>query len=93
MMDMRSKIESANDVKENDPSGLLTNLIKPALAPKRNQKGNLLTKCFCPKCETYHFLQMRWIGRGKPRKYCQRCKSQLFSRRFVDYSLVSELLE
>ena len=33
------------------------------------------TKCYCPMCETYHYLNINWRGNGIPRMYCNRCKS------------------
>jgi Zn ribbon nucleic-acid-binding protein len=33
-------------------------------------------KCYCPKCEQTHTMQILWIGKGTPRKFCQRCKSR-----------------
>ena len=31
-------------------------------------------ECRCPKCGKTHFLTFLWTGRGKPRKYCHRCR-------------------
>jgi hypothetical protein len=31
-------------------------------------------ECICPKCDQRHTVAFHWIGRGTPRKYCQRCK-------------------
>ena len=32
------------------------------------------TECICPKCGTIHKMRIRWIGRGIPRKFCEKCK-------------------
>ncbi|CAB1084096.1 hypothetical protein D1AOALGA4SA_11629 [Olavius algarvensis Delta 1 endosymbiont] len=31
-------------------------------------------ECICPKCDRKHSLNLHWIGRGTPRKYCHACK-------------------
>lgn len=31
------------------------------------------TICLCPLCRETHKLDMHWIGRGIPRKYCPNC--------------------
>ena len=36
-----------------------------------------LTECQCPKCGIGHFIKMRWVGTGVPRKFCLRCKSKI----------------
>ena len=33
--------------------------------------------CICPKCGEHHAMNLVWIGRGKPRKYCQQCKERI----------------
>jgi hypothetical protein len=38
--------------------------------------GEIMTICYCPKCERYHKIRIRWIGRGIPRIYCRCCKGQ-----------------
>ena len=34
-------------------------------------------KCICPMCGKKHTMNIYWIGRGAPRKYCQNCKGSL----------------
>jgi hypothetical protein len=34
----------------------------------------LKVECICPKCGKKHILNFHWIGRGKPRKFCQNCR-------------------
>ena len=34
-----------------------------------------MTRCYCPSCETYHYLEIEWTGKGIPRMYCNGCKS------------------
>ena len=36
-----------------------------------------LTECLCPKCRTYHRMKLNWIGRGIPRKFCEKCKHRI----------------
>ena len=38
--------------------------------------GEEMTTCWCPKCECFHEMRLRWIGRGIPRIYCRCCKGQ-----------------
>jgi hypothetical protein len=33
-------------------------------------------ECICPGCGKLHVMKMRWIGRGVPRKFCQRCRDR-----------------
>lgn len=33
--------------------------------------------CICPKCGDQHAMNLVWIGRGTPRKYCNQCKEHL----------------
>ena len=36
------------------------------------------TECLCPKCGLVHKMKIKWIGRGIPRKFCEKCsKSKL----------------
>lgn len=32
------------------------------------------TECLCPKCGAVHRMRIRWIGRGIPRKFCEKCR-------------------
>ncbi len=34
-------------------------------------------ECICPKCRQRHIMNLYWIGRGTPRKYCPTCRSGL----------------
>lgn len=38
-------------------------------------KESVTVECVCPKCETHHKMKLRWTGRGKPKKFCQPCKT------------------
>jgi len=33
-------------------------------------------ECICPGCGKMHIMKMCWIGRGVPRKFCQRCRDR-----------------
>ena len=33
-------------------------------------------ECICPGCGKMHIMKMRWIGRGVPRKFCERCRNR-----------------
>lgn len=35
------------------------------------------TECLCPLCREIHILDIHWIGRGIPRKYCSNCTRNL----------------
>jgi hypothetical protein len=39
------------------------------------QKSKIV--CICPMCDQKHTMNIVWIGRGSPRKYCQNCKGSL----------------
>ena len=43
-------------------------------AAEVTQLDAVYTRCWCPRCETYHDVKLHWIGRGTPRKFCTRCK-------------------
>jgi len=32
------------------------------------------TECLCPRCGLVHRMKIKWIGRGIPKKFCERCK-------------------
>jgi len=38
-------------------------------------RDGLTVECICPKCGIAHRMKLLWSGRGKPKKYCQPCKS------------------
>jgi transposase-like protein len=31
-------------------------------------------ECLCPKCGQKHIMNIHWIGRGVPRKFCKHCR-------------------
>jgi len=33
-------------------------------------------ECICPNCGRKHTMNIRWIGRGVPRKFCQSCRDR-----------------
>jgi hypothetical protein len=39
---------------------------------KYNDK--IKVECICPKCGIKHKMNLHWIGRGIPRKFCPTCK-------------------
>jgi len=41
----------------------------------KNDRDGLTVECDCPKCGISHRMKLLWSGRGKPKKYCQTCKS------------------
>jgi len=41
--------------------------------PRKNE--NVTVECICPKCGTHHKMKLLWTGRGKPKKFCQPCKT------------------
>lgn len=36
--------------------------------------GKMKVECICPKCQHKHSMVIHWIGRGTPRKFCNRCR-------------------
>ena len=33
-------------------------------------------KCFCPRCQEYHYLNLFWTGDDEiPKKFCLKCKN------------------
>lgn len=51
---------------------------------KRDQDG-LTVECICPKCGLSHRMKLLWSGRGKPKKYCQPCKSFISTIESIDF--------
>jgi len=41
--------------------------------------AKMKVECICPKCGTKHVMNLHWIGRGTPRKYCHLCRSTVNS--------------
>lgn len=39
-------------------------------------------ECICPNCGKKHTMNIRWIGRGMPRKFCQSCRDREASSDF-----------
>ena len=38
--------------------------------------SKLKVECICPKCQLKHSMRLHWIGRGTPRKFCNRCRDR-----------------
>jgi hypothetical protein len=49
------------------------------------QRDNVTVDCICPKCGTHHKMKLRWTGRGKPKKFCQPCKTFVTSIEQVEF--------
>ena len=49
-----------------------------------NHKESVTVQCVCPKCGIHHKMKLRWTGRGKPKKFCQPCKTFAMSIEEVD---------
>ncbi len=49
------------------------------------QRDNVTVDCICPKCGTHHKMKLRWTGRGKPKKFCQSCKTFVTSIEQVEF--------
>jgi len=45
----------------------------------------LTVECICPKYGISHRLKLLWSGRGKPKKYCQPCKSFVSTIESIDF--------
>lgn len=45
-------------------------------------------ECICPKCRVRHKMNLRWIGRGMPRKYCTSCIKNALSNHVEDIHTV-----
>lgn len=50
-----------------------------------NCSGGLTVECICPKCGVSHRMKLFWSGRGKPKKYCQPCKSFVSTIESIDF--------
>ena len=50
-----------------------------------NGRDSLTVECICPKCGVSHRLKLLWSGRGKPKKYCQPCKSFVSTIESIDF--------
>jgi hypothetical protein len=59
---------------------------KSCVYHRGNNDGDGLTvECICPKCGISHRIKLLWSGRGKPKKYCQPCKSFVSTIEAVDF--------
>ncbi len=47
-------------------------------------RDGLTVECLCPKCGISHRAKLLWSGRGKPKKYCQPCKTFVSTIESVD---------
>jgi hypothetical protein len=60
--------------------------IEEPLENLRQDSRSLLTsrrrECICPNCGKRHTMNIRWIGRGVPRKFCQSCRDRETSSDF-----------
>lgn len=43
--------------------------------PLSRKRENVTVECICPKCGTHHQMKLLWTGRGRPKKFCQPCKT------------------
>jgi len=50
-----------------------------------DDRDGLTVECVCPKCGISHRVKLLWSGRGKPKKYCQPCKSFVSTIESVDH--------
>lgn len=50
-----------------------------------NHHGNITVECVCPKCGINHKMKLIWTGRGKPKKFCQPCKTYASSVEPIDF--------
>ncbi len=48
-------------------------------------RDGLTVECICPKCGISHRMKLLWSGRGKPKKYCQSCKSFVSTIESIDF--------
>ena len=57
---------------------------KKCIALSKNMT-NITVECICPKCGTHHRLKLLWTGRGKPKKFCQPCKTFVTSIEKIEF--------
>jgi hypothetical protein len=50
-----------------------------------DDSDGLTVECVCPKCGVSHRAKLLWSGRGKPKKYCQPCKTFVSTIESVDF--------
>lgn len=63
--------------KSTDPQHHLTDETIEAGLTKEDTGADLKklnVECICPKCGKQHMMSIHWIGRGKPRKFCNSCR-------------------
>ena len=53
--------------------------------PLPRKKENVTVECVCPKCGTLHKMKLLWTGRGKPKKFCQPCKTFVTSIEQIEF--------
>ena len=52
------------------------------------EQENLTVECICPKCGCSHRMKLLWSGRGKPKKFCQPCKSFVATIESIDFCAI-----
>jgi hypothetical protein len=53
--------------------------------PETDAIDTLTVECICPKCGIHHKMKLLWTGRGRPKKYCQPCKTFVTSIEPIDF--------
>jgi len=54
-------------------------------SPDIDFNENITVECICPKCGIQHKMKLLWSGRGKPKKFCQPCKTFVTSIEAIDF--------
>jgi hypothetical protein len=71
-MSSSNKDENFNKTNATPPEVDEFNMVEDGLNPDK-----MKVECICPKCGQKHMMNIYWIGRGIPRKFCQACKGIL----------------